>query len=161
MFADDAPSWLADDAVAVRTDAFTVFTPGRRVVSRGYLVLDAEGFRQSLSLAGATVVADAAAAHPPRSPPATGPSGVRAGGRGTTGVDPGVPRQSAVGVVVAGADDDARVETVLMDGVRPTLGRRAGRRRSATASRPVTARRAPGDLPGGQSGTPPRGTRPA
>ncbi|MBY4568603.1 lycopene cyclase family protein [Gordonia sp. PS3] len=123
MYADDAPAWLDPGAVAARSAEFCVFTPQRRVVDRGYLVLHSERFQQSLSLSEVTVVASSATALTATSVTLADGS-VLAGrhvvdARGTAGhrrAD--TPRQTAVGFLagrVGATDGDDPDTTVLMD----------------------------------------------
>ncbi|MBM7369152.1 lycopene cyclase family protein [Gordonia hydrophobica] len=124
LYADDVPAWLDPATVATRSAAVTVYTPHRRVVDRGYVVLDPEEFRRSLTVddvvastctrvdAGSVTLADGS---------------VRSArhvidARGTAAVPASVPRQTAYGTfaaeTVAAADAPAAhapAETVLMD----------------------------------------------
>lgn len=119
LYADDAPAWLDPDAVAARTATVTVFTPHRRVIDRGYLVLDPEALRRSLPVGD--VVAQAAVR-------VTARSVILADGtlrtaqcvidaRGTSGVEERVPRQTAYGIFVEAGEKETGTdpETVLMD----------------------------------------------
>lgn len=116
MYSDDAPGWLDAAAVASRSTTFTVFTPGRRVVPRGYLVLDPALLQGSLTLTGVTVV-EAFAASVSDSEVRLSDGRVLTGrcvidARGTGhGGQSTTPRQTAYGVFVDDRDD----ETVLMD----------------------------------------------
>lgn len=142
-FTDELPDWLDASAVAASADEFTVYTPQRRRIARGYTVLSAPRLQESLRLDGVVVIEQAATAL--QSDSVTLADGGRVVARAVVDsrgaaapVDPGAPRQTAFGVFVADADRpdpdrsdgaaaDAAGEMVVMDwrpasGTHPTSG---------------------------------------
>ncbi|MFM9376064.1 lycopene cyclase family protein [Gordonia sp. VNK21] len=61
MFTDDLPSWLDRSVIAAADETIVVFTPHRRVVGRGYCILDTAALQQALTLHTVSVVTAAAA----------------------------------------------------------------------------------------------------
>jgi lycopene beta-cyclase len=116
LYADDCPSWLDPAAIAASASSFVVFTPERRVVRRGYLVLDCERFQRSLSIDGATVTAARAQTVSATEVTCDDGSVIRArhvvDARGALRDDlAGLPRQTAAGAIL----DSAERDVVLMD----------------------------------------------
>lgn len=124
MFADDAPSWLDPSVIACRSGSFTVFSPHRRVVDRGYLVLHPERLRRSLSLEDVHVVArratvlSATTATLDDGTVLTARRVIDARGTAAAG-DASLPRQTAFGIFTqsetAAGTNGGDAETVLMD----------------------------------------------
>lgn len=123
MYSDDAPTWLDESAVAFRSGSFTVFTPGRRVINRGYLVLDPVKFQQSLTLHGVDVVTERVMSLTANSVILQNGSELTSrhviDARGTVGTNPNRPRQTAFGVFLDPPHNTdcerGDPETVLMD----------------------------------------------
>ena len=116
MYADDCPSWLEPKSIAATASSFAVFTPERRVVQRGYVVLDSGRFQRSLSIDGATVTAARAQTVSATEVTCDDGAVIRArfvvDARGAFLVDlAGLTRQTAAGAFINSAERDV----VLMD----------------------------------------------
>ncbi|MFW0790547.1 lycopene cyclase family protein [Gordonia sp. CPCC 205333] len=116
---DELPLWLTPDCVAASTTSAVVYTPGRRVIERGYSVLDTEALQRFLST-GVTAVAAAAASVGQHAVTLTTGETLSAttvvDARGTTGQpSSNTPRQTAVGI----RRHSRSPEMVVMDWRRP------------------------------------------
>ncbi|MFT4088575.1 MAG: lycopene cyclase family protein [Gordonia sp. (in: high G+C Gram-positive bacteria)] len=120
MFGDDLPPWLDSGVVVARSDWFTVFTPRRRTVPRGYCVLSAARLQRALSLDGADVVESYADQVTGATVRLSDGTTLRArcviDARGGSAA-PTAPRQTAFGAFCRLPDDEAAPapEMVLMD----------------------------------------------
>lgn len=113
---DELPPWLDAECIAAGASSATVYTPGRRVVERGYSVLATGRLQQSLSSCEARVIAASAASvsrHQVRLVTGETLSATTViDARGTPRTaEHAVPRQTAVGVRRAASGG----EMVVMD----------------------------------------------
>ncbi len=124
MFTDDLPDWLPRTVIACGAPEFVVYTPVRRVLARGYAVLDGPALQRALDVSGADLetgfvaglTADSVLLSDGRR--LTADAVVDA--RGNTAADPAVPRQRAHGSFHPAPAGPP--EMVLMDWSRAPAG---------------------------------------
>ncbi|WP_132994343.1 lycopene cyclase family protein [Gordonia zhaorongruii] len=122
MYTDDVPGWLDTSVIAAWAPQFTVYTPARRDIDRGYAILDSAKLAAALAVDPATVIVQRATHLTANSVTCGDGRTVRAAhvvdARGGSGASD-LPRQTAAGVFGHTPHDGPAV--VLMDW-RPAPG---------------------------------------
>ncbi|GAB20509.1 lycopene beta-cyclase [Gordonia effusa NBRC 100432] len=116
---DELPTWLDPGCVAAAAASAVVYTPGLRVIKRGYTILDTAALQEKLSGGGEVIAASATYVGSRTVTLDTGESLTATtviDARGNARARPGTPRQTAVGV----RQHTDVPEMVVMDWRRPT-----------------------------------------
>jgi lycopene beta-cyclase len=61
-WSDELPTWVDRNSIAAQSDSVTVYTPGRRIVDRGYVTFDTAALQRSLDISDVTIVSQPASA---------------------------------------------------------------------------------------------------